>query len=308
MCSIVAVVLVAVVLCAVDEAQHAHDEAHAGAVAQQQRLARHDVDAVVLVARGIVAQQLLHNVFALVVAVHQDEHVFKLEAIIPLQVEQVLRQELEHLLGCLGSRLVAVAWHFLWTVDAVYPHVAFQLAGLGCRACILLKVAVGCLQLFIVGETAEQFLEKGVVKLDDVFQAAVVGVEFGRVVVVLPKLFSQLILQDVGVAVAEAVDALLLVADDEVAVAFAQAIFQQWYEVLILLGACVLELVDHEIVEPRAHALVHKGYTAFECLGHKLVGVRYHDTLVVAVHLLELGADCAQQPQPPYVFEQRVEQ
>ena len=94
--------------------------------------------------------------------------------------------------------------------------------------------------------------EKLVIKLYDVRGTAeVVGLGLTwldrRLVDVAHEVLTHALTKDRGIGVAEAVDRLLGVTDEHVEIAIGQALLEQATEVLILLGARVLELVNHEV-------------------------------------------------------------
>ena len=94
--------------------------------------------------------------------------------------------------------------------------------------------------------------EELVIKLNDVRGTAeVVGLGLAwldrRLIDVAHEVFTHALAEDRGVGVAKAVNRLLGVTDEHVEIAIGQALLEQAAEVLILLGARVLELVDHEV-------------------------------------------------------------
>ena len=107
--------------------------------------------------------------------------------------------------------------------------------------------------------------------------------------------------QQIGVAIAKAVDALLFVADNEIEMGIGEAVFEQRFEIAVLLLAGVLKLVNHKVIEPHAHAFVEKWHPAFKHLVNKVGGVGKQNHAVVFAILVEQFANFAQQSQFPNV-------
>ena len=115
-------------------------------------------------------------------------------------------------------------------------------------------------------EAAAKTAEEAVVETHEVGGASVVGV-VGRLVAAYcvrrrEVFFGDTVAQQCAVAVAEAVDGLLLVADDEAVVALGDAVGDKRTQVVPLHVRRVLELVDQKVVERHAETLVDEGRVA----------------------------------------------
>ena len=111
-----------------------------------------------------------------------------------------------------------------------------------------------------------------VVEIDYCRLASVVVGE-RRIVGKSHEIFSQLISQETWVAIPESIYRLFLVADDEIAVSIVTTLLKQRFEVLVLLAAGVLKLVNHIIVKFGPSMFVNKACSTVKDLFDEFIGV-----------------------------------
>ena len=258
----------------------------------------------------VVLEDGVHNLGPFVGEVDQYADFAPWEALV--QLEQIVGQVAEHQVGVVviaGAGFGQHA-HIAWCVfAALLVHqllvVAVVVSGLvGAAHQLRHGVASPCVVI-------HQQLEQAVVERDHGFQTAEVGGQVGQAQLLL-EFFVDAVAKQAWVGVAEAVDRLLGVADDEVEVVAAvrQALVQQRHEVVVLLVARVLELVDHEMVDPRAHAFIDKRHGVVS--GHEVVdevvGVGNEHHVVVLAVLLQFQVYLSDESEQSHVGDQLVEE
>ena len=87
-----------------------------------------------------------------------------------------------------------------------------------------------------------------------------------------------------------------------------EGLLQQRLEVVILLAAGVLKLVDHEVVDPRAHPLVDEVHPTVEHACNQVVGVGDEHLVGVQSILLDVVVDAADQRQQAQVHREPFQQ
>ncbi len=104
--------------------------------------------------------------------------------------------------------------------------------------------------------------------------------------------------EQVGVGVAEAVDALLLVADYKVFVAVREAFHQQRPQIVPLHTRCVLHLVDEEVAQIVAEALVdERGLVVVDDVAEQGIGVGQEYYVVVFAEISYMPEQASEKSQ-----------
>ncbi len=145
-----------------------------------------------------------------------------------------------------------------------------------------------------------QEFEKLVVPRHNVVGAAPVGAALSVIVLQLTfrEILAQLRMKQLRVGVAETVDALLYIANDEAVVPICQTVAHQRQQVFPLHARRVLKLVDEVVVDIHADALVDKRHLASaDNAAHNVVGARQQDGVVVGGEFEYSSIDVAKQSQ-----------
>lgn len=116
------------------------------------------------------------------------------------------------------------------------------------------------------------------------------------------------VLQELPVAVAPAIDALLHVSDDETSVLVSDAVVEQDFEVGPLHGRCVLKLINHDIaqlspdllVDERRVLLVDEVVEQFLRVGERIV-------VVVGIDVVDLLLDTSEESQLVDVLQRELD-
>ena len=202
-----------------------------------------------------------------------------------------------------STRFCGRAIHQIEFHKALNARGLFRLIGVG--GIVLMQFAVGGLEFFkrhtILGVIVENLLEKLIIEVNHQFCASAIDVQVLRIVVFRTEIGGQIVLKQVGVAVAEAVNTLLLITDDEVVVGAAEAVFEQWLEILVLLAAGVLKLINHKVIEPHTHTLIYEWHITFHHLVNEVGGVGYENLIVVFAVLFQVFVNLSEQSQLPKV-------
>ena len=194
-----------------------------------------------------------------------------------MQLEQVIGQDIEDIglsiLFDASEETVVIGYHTDVTRHFFHINVIGQ---------PLLNVLIGNLYRCIARIALPDKLKQAVIELDNVSRTAVIDrrgrtVLDGRHIVVAGEVGIHFLTKDRGVGITETVNRLLGVTDEHIEVAIGKALLEQATEVLVLLGTRILELIDHEVGNHRAHALIDEGRTAIENRANQLVGVTDED-------------------------------
>ena len=148
-------------------------------------------------------------------------------------------------------------------------------------------------------------LEEHIIKRDDSRLRTVVGVEFhlfdfGMLVV-------REVLQQPPVSSSPPVDTLLHVTDDQRTGLMGNAVVDEYFEVVPLYCAGVLELVDHDILQRTADLLIDKRcIAAIDHVFDELLCVAEREVIVVGIDGIDLLCDASEQSELIEISEREV--
>ncbi len=287
-------------------AQQGDQETDRRGAAHEQGIVGDDVVAVAAGRMGLlVGQQGIGHARALLVGAREYGDLLERVAVV-LQALQDGRQALHRLLPPVFLRVAG---------EELDPHVSLLLPQGGRYALPAPVVGVGdlreeggargraergALQRLVVERLQDRRGggEEGVVEVHDPAAASPIVRQGLLAALLRPEIGADALVQQRPVRVAEAVDALFHVADDQVRPAIRQALRHQGAEVVPLHAAGVLELVDHVVVHARTGLLVDEGgVAAADDLVQQLGRIGdQQDVLLLAVSG-DLAGDVGQDPQ-----------
>ena len=159
----------------------------------------------------------------------------------------------------------------------------------------------------VLSEHGRGRVEESVVEVDDVALGTIVGVEVLLTYDVRVVMFVET-LQELPVAIAPTVDALLDVTDDEAPVLVGDAVVEQNLEVGPLHGRGVLELIDHDIAQLSAYLLVdERRVLLVDEVVEQLLRVGERVVVVVGVDVVDLLLDTSEESQLVDVLQREVD-
>ena len=289
--------------------QRGDEEARHGGVAHDERLARHDVEAVALVAvLPLEAQQLGGHACAVRRAADQNQDVRGAES----PVEHLLDALHQGRLARAGrhadiSRAVLHAARHLGVVAVGRREDVVQLGGPlrsdGPRGGRLVEHRV---ERAVVGR--DDALHDAVVELDDRRQRAPVVAQVDHLGIRGRELAARLAVENLPVAAPPAVNRLLDVAHqkDRYLLRLRHGVVQQGQEVAPLARRGVLELVYHVALEAVAHLLVdERRVVVADELGQDVLRLREEHRALLVAEALHLRVEVGQQGEAAVVLAQQ---
>ena len=154
-------------------------------------------------------------------------------------------------------------------------------------------------KLRIVGYLINEFsstLEEFVVEIDDVVPAAPIGFQFIKFRFNPVELFLNSI-EDAPIAIPPAINTLLDVSHEKVVSTCCLVIDQKCLEILPLQAACVLKLINHDVVKPCACLFINKRCVAGLQLFQQNRCLAEVELVVFRIDASNLILDCAEQTQ-----------